>query len=234
MRGQRFAARRITILAAEGGSVMEPGYVLAGYRVATRANLHDWQDVSLPRAGLVSLSDCVVDLVPVDPSGWDDWFAGPQEAEIAREHADKPGLHVLGVGFAAADVPGLLVDIADGGWDSSAGSLPERLARRERFPGHSGRRLGFELVGFDSGRWHTWTCLGGLVADVYRATGVQPGSWGLIHDERDARRAAQWLTESGLGEPKVTLWAAALFTDVAQAAPRIEEQGTLGTASSQR
>ncbi|MEQ4725375.1 hypothetical protein [Nonomuraea sp. B19D2] len=196
---------------------MESGYALAGYRVATRADRQDWQDVGLPGSGLVSLSGCVVDLVPVDPGGWDDWFAGPREAENARDRAGRPGLHVLGVGFAAADVPGLLADIADGGWDISAGSLPERLARHERFPYPGGRRLGFELVGFDSGCWHTWTCLGGLVADVRRATGVQPGRWGLIQDEQDARRAAQWLTDSGLGDPKVFLWAAALLTDVAGA-----------------
>jgi hypothetical protein len=190
---------------------MEPGYVLAGYRVATRADRHDWQDARLPGTGLVSLSDCVVDLVPVDPGGWDDWFASPHAAGAARDRAGKPGLHLLAVGFATADVPGLLADMAAGGWDAAAGGLPERLARREAFPHASGRRLGFELVGFDSGCWHTWTCLGGLVADVYQATGVRPGRYGLIQDERDARRAAHWLTDSGLGDPKVFLWAAALL-----------------------
>ncbi|WP_406279106.1 hypothetical protein OH799_11400 [Nocardia sp. NBC_00881] len=194
---------------------MEPGYALAGYRVATRADRQDWQDASLPSTGLVSLSDCVVDLTPVDPNGWDDWFASPHEAEAARDQAGKPGLHVLAVGFATADVPGLLSDLADGGWDTAAGSLPERLANHERFPRITAQRLGFELVGFDSGRWHTWTCLGGLVADVHRATGVQPGQRGLIPDEQSARRAAQWLNDSGLGNPKVFFWAAALLADVA-------------------
>jgi hypothetical protein len=196
---------------------MEPGYALAGYRVAPRADRQDWQDAALPSTGLVSLSDCLVDLMPVDPSGWDTWFASPHEAEIAHDQAGKPGLGVLAVGFATADVPGLLADIADGGWDTAAGSLPERLARNERFPHASGQRLGFELVGFDSGRWHTWTCLGGLVADVHQAIGVQPGQWGLIQDEQDAHRAAQWLTDSGLGDPKVFLWAAALLADVPRA-----------------
>ncbi|WP_275409054.1 hypothetical protein [Sphaerimonospora thailandensis] len=37
----------------------------------------------------MSLSDCVVDLVSVDPNGWDDWFADPHEAEITREHAGQ-------------------------------------------------------------------------------------------------------------------------------------------------
>lgn len=190
---------------------VESGYALGGYRVATRAARQDWQDNDLPSAGLVSLSDCVVDLVPVDPSGWDDWFAGPHEAEAARERVDQPGFHILAVGFATADVPGLLTDIAEGGWGSSAGSLPARLARHEPFPHADDQRLGFEVVGFDSGCWHTWTCLGGLVAAVRRAIGVQPGRWGLIKNEQDAHRAARWLTDSGLGDPKVFLWVAALL-----------------------
>jgi hypothetical protein len=152
--------------------------------------------------------------VSVDPSGWDDWFASPAEAEAARAQAGQPGLPVIAVGFARADVPGLLAEMADGGWDTAAGSLPERLARQEPFPHAGGQRLGFELVGFDTGRWHTWVCLGGLVADVYQGTGVRPGKWGLIQEEQDARRAAQWLTDSGLGDPKVFLWAAALLADV--------------------
>ena len=192
-------------------STVEQEYVLAGYRVATRADRQDWQDAGLPGRHLVSLSDCVADVVPVDPEGWDDWFATAPEAEAARARGGEPGLHVLAVGFAGVDVPGLLTDIADGGWDTAAGSLPNRLARQETFP--PARRLGFELVGFDSGRWHTWTCLGGLVDDVFRATGVRPGQWGLIEGEQDARRAARWLTDSGLGDPKVFLWAAALLSE---------------------
>ncbi len=185
-------------------------YVLAGYRVATRAHFRDWQEQGLPGPHLLSLSDCVVDLVPVDPDGWDRWFASSQEAEIARDQAGRPELHVLGVGFAADDVPGLQDDMARDGWD---GSLPERLIRREEFPGAGERRLGFELVGFDVAGWHTWTCIGGLVTDVHQATGIRPGPDGLIQDEQDARRAAQWLTDSGLGDPKVFLWAAALLTE---------------------
>ncbi|OUC98719.1 hypothetical protein CA984_05990 [Streptosporangium minutum] len=172
---------------------------------------------------MFSLSDCVVDLVPVDPTGWDDWFASPQEAEIARDQAGTSGLHVLGIGFAATDVPALLADMADGGGDTSAGSLPERLTRGEKFPGSGERRLGFELVGFDSGHWHTWTCIGDLVTDVHQATGVQPDLNGLIQDEQDARQAAQWLTDSGLGDPKVFLWAAALLTKPRERPSRLEE-----------
>lgn len=71
--------------------------------------------------------------------------------------------------------------------------------------------LGYELVGADLGGWHTWLCLGGLVDDVGAATGVHPGQWGLINDEHDARRAAEWLTASKPGDPKVFLWVPALL-----------------------
>ncbi|MFF0771424.1 hypothetical protein ACFYUK_21235 [Nonomuraea wenchangensis] len=189
---------------------MQLRYVLAGYRVAIRGYIPDWQEAGLSGPHLLSLSDCMVDLVPVDPAGRDHWFASSQEAEIARSQAGNPGLHVLGVGFAADDVPGLQDDMARDGWD---GSLPDRLVRREEFPGAGERLLGFELVGFDVAGWHTWTCLGGLVTDVHQATGVRPGPDGLIQDEQDARTAARWLTDSGLGDPKVFLWAAALLTE---------------------
>ncbi|MFV2177991.1 hypothetical protein ACFHW2_31285 [Actinomadura sp. LOL_016] len=195
---------------------MESGYFLAGYRVATRPDRQDWQDTSLPATDLVSLSDCVVDLIPTKPDGWDDWFGTVHEAEAARKQAAEPGFHVLAVGIATADVPEVLTDVADSGWRTAADSFPEFLARRETFPHDGGLRLGFEPVGFGHG-WHTWTCLGGLVGDVRRATGVRPGRWGLIQDERDARRAARRLTDSGLGDPKVFFWTAALLADLTAA-----------------
>jgi hypothetical protein len=122
---------------------------------------------------------------------------------------------VLAVGIAATDAPALLRDMADGGERPDVGGVAGRLDRREAFPRpHSGRVRGFELVGYDAGLWHTWTCLGGLVDDVRQATGVRPGTWGLIQDEQEARRAAAWLTASGLGDPKVFLWVPALLVDV--------------------
>ncbi|MEU4448676.1 hypothetical protein AB0K14_39910 [Actinosynnema sp. NPDC050801] len=180
-------------------------HVLAGYRVVSREARPDWQDQGLPEGPLVSMSDCVSTLVPADPDGWDEWFGDPASAEAAR--AGRQGLHVIEVGIAVRDVEALLADVAEGGWDAAAGSLPGRLARAEPVTGSG--VLGFELVGYDSGGWHTWMCLGGLVDDVREATGVRPGRWGLVQDEQEARVAADWLTASGLGDPKVFFWVAA-------------------------
>lgn len=191
---------------------MSTDYVLAGYRVAPRYVREEWQDSSLPKGELVSMSGCVVDVLYTDPHEWDDWFGSPGAAERARVQSGRSGSHVLGVGFAVPDVPEVTADITDSGSEAAAGTLLERLARRE--PAADGEPLGFELVGYECGLWHTWTCIGGLVREVYDATGVRPGEWGLVQDEQDARRAAAWLTESGAGEPKVFYWVAAKLVDV--------------------
>jgi hypothetical protein len=189
--------------------------LLAGYLVAARGVRTDWQDVGLRSADLISMSDCVVDLLPANRDGWDDWFDDPVSAERSRTRADRSDLHVLAVGVAATDAPALLGEMTEAGYRADMGGVAGRLAQREAFPNlHPGRVLGFELVGFDIGEWHTWTCLGGLVGDVRQATGVRPGRWGLIQDEQEARRAAAWLTASGLGDPKVFLWVPALLVDV--------------------
>lgn len=151
------------------------------------------------------MSGCVVELLEPESQGWDDWFGDSESAEQARIQANWVGLPVLGVGIAASDIPALLADMAERG-DQEVGSLPERLGRREPIP--AGQPLGFELVGYDCGHWHTWTCLDGLVRDVRQATDVRPGRWGLIQDEQQARRPADWLTGSDLGDPKVFLWVA--------------------------
>ncbi|MGM1064776.1 hypothetical protein [Saccharothrix sp. Mg75] len=193
---------------------MDTDLLLAGYPVAARGARADWRDAGLSGPDLVSMSDCVVDVLPADRDGWDDWFDDPVAAGRSRVRAGRAGLHVLAVGVAAADAPGLLREMAGAGHHPDAGGVAGRLARRDAFPDpRPGRVLGFELVGFDSGGWHTWTCLDGLVDDVRRATGVRPGRWGLVRDGREARRAATWLTASGLGDPKVFLWVPALLVD---------------------
>ena len=194
---------------------MDTDQLLAGYLVAARGVRVDRQDVGFASADLISMSDCVVDLVPANRDGWDDWFDDPVSAERARARAGRSDLHELAVGIAGAHAPALLQELAEAGYRPEFGGVAGRLARREAFPDlTSGRVLGFELVGFDTGGWHTWACLGGLVDDVRRATGVRPGRWGLIPDEQDALRAAAWLTASGLGDPKVFLWVPALLVDV--------------------
>lgn len=169
-------------------------FVFAGYRVM------------LPEDDLVSMSECMMDVVGADSFGWEMFFSDRASAEQACPDTG----HLFAVGFARDDVQALLADL--GKYEPlGAAGMPDRLRAAEPMP--DGEVLGCELVGWDSGPsvWHTWVCLGGLVDDVRAATGVVPGEHGLIQDVAQARLAARWLTESGLGDPKVFLWVPALL-----------------------
>ncbi|MFE3174253.1 hypothetical protein ACFXPA_12960 [Amycolatopsis sp. NPDC059090] len=154
--------------------------VSAGYRAVRRTS------------ELVSISECVTEV-------HDDWFR-------ALAPARQTGLDVLEVGFAPEEAEPIVREIVEDGWNRETSVVVGRI---EEGASTSGELLGFELVGYDGGLWHTWRCLGGLVDDVRAATGVVPGRYGLIEDAAAARQAAGWLTESGLGDPKVFHWAAA-------------------------
>ncbi|WP_116198982.1 hypothetical protein [Amycolatopsis circi] len=154
--------------------------VSAGYRAVQRTS------------ELVSISECVAEV-------HDDWF---RDLALARQ----TGLHVLEVGFTPDEAEPIVREIIADGWNAETSVVVGRI---EEGSSTSGELLGFELVGYDGGLWHTWHCLGGLVEDVHAATGILPGRYGLIEDAAAAHQAARWLTESGLGDPKVFHWAAA-------------------------
>ncbi|MET9264493.1 hypothetical protein [Amycolatopsis sp. NPDC004079] len=154
--------------------------VSAGYRAVRRTG------------ELVSISECVAEV-------HDDWF---RDLSLARQ----TGLDVLEVGFLPDEAEPIVREIIADGWTRETSAVVGRI---EEGASTSGELLGFELVGYDGGLWHTWRCLDGLVDDVRAATGVVPGRHGLIESEDAAHQAARWLTESGLGDPKVFDWAAA-------------------------
>ncbi|RAS63213.1 hypothetical protein C8D87_107362 [Lentzea atacamensis] len=169
-------------------------YVFAGYRVVIADD------------GLVSMSECMTDVVGADSYNWEMFFTDRALAEQACPSSGQ----LFAVGFPREDVPALLADFEKFEPIGAAG-MPDRLLAGEPMP--CGDVLGCELVGWDSGPsvWHTWACLGGLVDDVRDVTGVVPGEHGLIQDVEQARLAARWLTASELGDPKVFLWVPALL-----------------------
>lgn len=166
----------------------------AGFLVVRRFQRAAHMDAALLPAEITTMSECLADAVPV-PGHWarDPWFADG----VAASAAVRDG-HELIEAAAPAD---LVSDLRGemGEWTGATAFLsdagPPSLAP-----------LGFELVGFDGGTWHSRLCLDGLTGDVDDATGVRSGRHGLIADEADARRAAAWLTASGLGDPKVLRW----------------------------
>nr|WP_245573144.1 hypothetical protein [Amycolatopsis benzoatilytica] len=170
-------------------------FVSAGYRVVQRPYSTDGS-----RDGLVSISECVVTVLEEE---WGDWFRDPDRA---RHRAAESRLQVLEVGFTMEEAAPILRALLAEGYDRETHAVAGRLA--EGIP-INGTPLGYELVGYDFGTWHSWACLGGLIDDVRLGTGIEPGPHGLIRSADAAHTAARWLTGSGLGDPKVSDWAAA-------------------------
>ncbi|HEY1177266.1 MAG TPA: hypothetical protein VGF17_14010 [Phytomonospora sp.] len=170
------------------------GFASAGFLVVRRFQRVPHMDPDLLPSEITTMSECLVDAVPV-PGHWarDPWFAHA----VAARAALHDGHELIEAAVPADLVTDLRVEMGE--WTGATAFLshagPPSLAP-----------LGFELVGFDGGTWHSWLCLDGLTDDVDDATGVRPGRHGLIADEADARRAAEWLTASGLGDPKVRRW----------------------------
>ena len=172
--------------------------VSAGYRVVERPF-----SIGPGRADLVSLSECVATVLEEE---WGDWFG---DLGRARRRAAESGLQVLEAGFAPEEAEPFLRDLLAEGYDRDTHAVAERLSAGTPV---DGTPLGYELLGYDCGTWHTWRCIGDLVEDVRAGTGVEPGAHGLIADPDAAHVAAGWLTRSELADPKVFDWAAvALF-----------------------
>jgi hypothetical protein len=150
---------------------------------------------------LLTVSACVAD--PVVATEWDGspWFA---DLDAVRRAVTRPDQVVLDVGITAEDVPAVLDDLADGGWDAAAGIVPDRL--RQEVPVAPGATLGYELLAFGGGALHTVHCLGGYAADVAAATGARPAALGLYPSGEAARQAARWLTERAAGDQDIFLW----------------------------
>lgn len=110
-------------------------------------------------------------------------------------HNGDPNLHVIQVAVRTAMSIHCCATIATvgGTWPRAASSTTLRpVSTRIRQPKHPR----FRADRYDSGVWHSWVCLGGLVDEVAEATGIRPGALGLIQAGEEAFVAANFLNRS--------------------------------------
>lgn len=67
----------------------------------------------------------------------------------------------------------------------------------------NGRPLGFELLGYDYGDFHSWLC-NSLQGDINREFGVRPNNSGLLDSFKEASQAAEYVQRDEVGaEPGI-------------------------------
>jgi hypothetical protein len=162
----------------------------------------------LPRA-VTTVSDCLTDFLPAGPEfeAWqqplfEPWQLSLRHAAGAVQRAPRTA-HVLSVSVAPAQVTELTALMQE--WIGDV-PHPVRLHLAEPAPTPPGTVLGFEVLGFDVGRFHSWLCHG---TGGYQEHGIRPGQAGLLTTLHDAQQVAGLLSS----DQDDTTWFPALITE---------------------
>ncbi|MEV6598775.1 hypothetical protein AB0M36_18225 [Actinoplanes sp. NPDC051346] len=173
---------------------------------------------NMPRV-VSTVSDCLAELLPADQDrlieSWQQslhapWHRSLEHAISAVRHA-PPGsdaVHVWSMSVPTAGVVELRTLLEE--W---IGDLPHpiRVNLSQPTAAPPGTVEGFEVLGFDLGRIHTWLCYG-LHEEGRERLGIRPGEGGLLTTLHDAERVAD-LANSNVGTPEDITWFPALITE---------------------
>lgn len=142
--------------------------------------------------------------------GWPDVFFALDDARAFARRFIPATVDVFVAGIALPDdLAAVLLATAGPAEGASPSGVDEALRRGEpAAPG--GEALGFEVLGYDHGGFHSFVC-NGLERAFRDALGVVPNAHGLYEDEADARRCADHAGSPSTGaEPG--LWLPWRFT----------------------
>ncbi|GIG00752.1 hypothetical protein [Catellatospora citrea] len=189
-------------------------YVLAGYVAGYRWKppAQDWTK-HLPVA-VVTVSECLTDFLPEDQDTLTaPWHATLQDAVNASHQASAGAgdAQVLAVSIPAAAVLDLAAMI-----EKWIGVYPHPILSNLTQP-HSpdGTVQGFEVLGFETGRFHSWLCYD-LLGEAFDKLGVRTNDHGLLDTLAQARQVADSANSSRgtpQGTPEEVTWFPALITE---------------------
>jgi hypothetical protein len=117
-----------------------------------------------------------------------------------EEFSPTVEVEIVGLGLSADLVQGVLDENPD---VPGLGTLGYVACLRKREPLAPGAKvLGFELLGEDTGHFHSWLC-NDLEPELRTRLGVEVNEFGLIADERTARLAAGLVDRGAIGAEPV-------------------------------
>lgn len=112
-------------------------------------------------------------------------------------------VYLVGLGLAGTDVARLLRDASRSDESWAPGGILEMIAAGLP-PEPGGEALGWEVLGFDHGGFHSWFC-NRLEVEVEAELGIRPGALGLIARGSDALAVADYAAGDPGVEPGVWL-----------------------------
>ncbi|MFG3643001.1 hypothetical protein ACGF3C_22330 [Micromonospora sp. NPDC047762] len=196
-------------------------WILAGFVAGFPWNPaeQDWT-ADLPRA-VPTVSDCLADLFPAERGiePWlqpliEPWYRSLQQAADAVRHrpSDSRTAHVLSTSVTVTVATELAAMV-----EMWIGDLPHPIRTNLAQPvaAPPGRTLGFEVLGFDTGRFHSWLCYR-LDTQARDKLGIRTGDAALLTSLDDAQRVADMANNNhGThdGTPEDVSWFPALITE---------------------
>jgi hypothetical protein len=160
----------------------EDACVLAGFLAGSpcRPSL----DAQLLPATVMTVSECLTDFLPSDQDPVTaPWHPDLASAQAAAQESGLEGVHVLAAHLPAVDRDSVLTLFQP--W------LPFHPVPRNliAMAAPAGEPRGFEVVGFEDGRLHSWLCYG-LHDQAATELGIRPGPVGLLASLDEARAVA--------------------------------------------
>ena len=118
--------------------------------------------------------------------------------ELLDEFITDRTTHVVGIGLHKSLLESFESQLAK---DVNKGLGLAELVNAGRSPTEGGNALGFEPLGFEATKFHSWLCHSGP-DEVYKRFRIRPNQLGLIEKLNDARQANEYLLETG-AEPAI-------------------------------
>ena len=118
--------------------------------------------------------------------------------DLLNEFITDRTTHVVGIGLHKSLLESFESQLTK---DVNKGLGLAELVNDGRSPAAGGNTLGFEPLGFEATKFHSWLCHS-APDEVYKRFGIRPNQLGLIEKLTDARQANEYLLETG-AEPAI-------------------------------
>ena len=128
--------------------------------------------------------------------------------ELRRRFVTDSSTHVIGIGLHTSLLDSFESQLVK---DVNRGTGLLELVNEKRPPADGGNALGFEPLGFEATKFHSWLCHY-APDEAYKRFSIRPNQLGLIDTLDDARQVNEYLLQTG-AEPAV--WEPWLLLDYA-------------------
>lgn len=166
------------------------------------------REFGLSPYAMIKMIETVTRLFESDSIGWPGLFNDLDDCiSLADKHFDNSeDIEVLGIGVHKS-LSQKLISYEENSDYSSKNGIPSLVASKKALD-QSGIKMGYEILGYDCGDFHSWIC-NSLQKDASLKFGIKVNDSGLVDNYKQALELSDYISLKGTGaEPGLWLpWA---------------------------